>query len=120
MLLANRLKLLRRLRRNHVVMSVKIQGALSAAVTSKQTGGSFVALFFQVGRLKTFAIEAKVSQTLLQQSGASLIIPPRGILCRDGNQLGQQRRHFVLALPKPCENRIFSCGFAAQMSANSP
>src|SRR5580700_4828800 len=59
-LFADWMKLFRRLRRNHIVMSVEIQRPFSASVVRHQRGGTLLGLVSHASRADSFAFEIQL------------------------------------------------------------
>src|SRR6266404_2246793 len=101
MISAQRPKLLRRLRRNDIVMSVKVENAFSSSATSNQADGTLHRAAFQLTGFQALTFETTLTQQVFKKIRARAIISPRRVLCRYRHQLCQQRSHLFLALPQP-------------------
>src|SRR6266446_1740780 len=101
MVFTQRLELFPRLRRNHIVMSVKVENAFSPSIGRNQTAGAVARSLFRIASFQALAFEAALMQPVFEKIGAAAIIRPRRILRGYGNKLGHQRGHFVLELPQP-------------------
>src|SRR6266851_4561160 len=101
MLLPKWVKLLFELRRNNIVVPVKVQNPFSPSIVANQTDGTVGSSLCLLARFESLAFEALSPQSILEQIGAGAIIPPWRILRGYGHKLGQQRRHLVLMLLQP-------------------
>src|SRR5260370_14211168 len=82
-------------------MSVKVEHAFSPSIACNQTDGAVAGTFIRLASFQALAFEAHSPQSVFEKIGAGAVIFPRWILRGYGDQLGQQRRHRVLALPEP-------------------
>src|SRR5712692_3546234 len=117
MLLADRLKLFRRLRGNHVVVAVKMERAFSTAIGGEQAGGSFFDWIIAAGNLRhscrrrgrefvALAFEPCLAQSLFQQVCAAPVPPTRRIFGGNRDELCEKVRHLVLMSLQPSEKGL--------------
>src|SRR5260370_35014285 len=99
MVFAQRVEVPPRLRRNNVVMSVKVENAFSSSIACNQTNGVVAGAFFRLASFHSLAFESDLPQSVFEQIRASTIILPRRVLRGYGNQLGHQPRPPARPLP---------------------
>ena|SRR5438270_9978216 len=85
-----------RLRGNDVIVTVKIEGALSLAVVGRETHGGVALIFYVQGSLVAPRLEIMVAKARLEQICAGKIVVAGRILRGNGDQLGNESGHFVL------------------------
>ena len=105
MLFPLRLKLCRGLRRDHVVMPVKIECGFSTAVGRDQTLGRIRGIISRNARSQALTIKTHLPQVGLQKIHTNAIVFTWRIFRWDSDKVPQQRRHLVLAVPQPRKNR---------------
>src|SRR5439155_17358821 len=118
MLLAERPELFGGWCGNDVILSVEIKSPFSAPIPRKQANARFACILFRVGGINACAFDAAFSQPPLENIRACEIISPRGIFRGNGNELGQECGHLVLALAQPVKNLAGSCSTLARSSAH--
>ena len=91
--------MLRGLRRNDVVVPVKIESPLTLSVAGKERLGNLLGAFLRNVWRQPFTIQTGLPYAALEEIHAKAIILSRRILRSDGDKLLQQRRHLVLVLP---------------------
>src|SRR6266849_7972763 len=117
MLLADRLKLFRGLRGNHVVVAVKMERAFSTAIGGEQAHRSFFDWIIAVGNLRhscrrrggefvALKFEACFAQSFFQQVCTAPVPPTRRIFGGNRDELCEQLRHLVLASLQPSEKGL--------------
>jgi len=88
MLLALRLELLLGLRRNHIVVSMKIEGAFPLTITRGETRRSIPRGEVLRRSFETLKLQAQGFRSAYEKIGKFAIMLPRWILRRHGNEIG--------------------------------
>jgi hypothetical protein len=98
MSIPDRLELSGRLRRNDIVVTVKIEGALSLAVVGQEADSEIVLTFGVPRNFVAPTLESIVAKLSLEQICADKIVLSGRILRGNSNQLGNDGGDFVLTL----------------------
>src|SRR5215470_9263509 len=106
MILAQRLELLFRLRRNYVVMPVKIEGSFASTIAKRKNRGMIIGVAVTWKRHHAFALQAQFPGSAFKQLSKLTTIFARRILRGHGDKFGQQLGNVFFTLPKPPDKQL--------------
>lgn len=88
---------------NYVVMPMKIERAFSSPVANRKADGRIIHDATWRSNPKTFEFKAQTACSPFENVDKLKIMPSRGIFCRHGDEIRQQRGHFVFAPLQPAK-----------------
>ena len=97
--------MLRTLRGDNVVVAVEVKGALGGSIAGEKRFGGI--------RAKAAAIEACLAKAFFEKANAGAIVFAGRIFRGDGDELGEQRGHFIFALVEPGNDGVAMRGWGS-------